>query len=469
MSGPRFDQFQSLQQQQTIAPQMQQSLQLLQTPTLELRQLIQAEMVGNPTLEEDSIDVSIEDTPGLGDEDDFDREFAQLSALDEEWRDYMAQSRMAAPKRDDADERHQFVMDSIIEPITLQEHLLNQLHFSDADRKLQALAELIIGNIDERGFLQIDIEQMSMDMGIPIEDLEDARSLVQTFDPVGVAATDLRDCLLIQLERLGKHHSLEYRIVDHHLDDLARKRYPQIAKKLSVTPELITRSAELIATLDPRPGSRFETDSNSYVTPDVTVERIGGEWIVAMNNEQIPRLRISNAYKDLMAQGEGREAKAYIREKIRAGKFLIKSIHQRQQTIQSIATEIVRRQQEFLESGPAKLKPMNMAQIADEVGVHETTVSRAVSGKYIETPHGVYEMKYFFTTGYETEDGDTFSNTSVKQSLAELIAGEDPKHPHSDQRLVVELEKTGIKIARRTVAKYREELNILPSHMRRSY
>ena len=223
MSGQRFDQFQSLQQQQTIAPQMQQSLQLLQTPTLELRQLIQAEMVVNPTLEEDSIDVSIEDTPGLGDEDDFDREFAQLSALDEEWRDYMAQSRMAAPKRDDADERHQFVMDSIIEPITLQEHLLNQLHVSDADRKLQALAELIIGNIDEKGFLQIDIEQMSMDIGIPIEDLEDARGLVQTFDPVGVGATDLRDCLLVQLERLGKHHSFEYRIFDHHLDDLARK------------------------------------------------------------------------------------------------------------------------------------------------------------------------------------------------------------------------------------------------------
>jgi RNA polymerase sigma-54 factor len=292
---------------------------------------------------------------------------------------------------------------------------------------------------------------------------------VQSFDPVGIGALDLRDCLLIQLERLGKHHSLEYRIVDHHLDDLARKRYPQIAKKLSVSPEQITKAAEFIATLDPRPGSRFGEDTNTYVTPDVTVERIGDEWLVSMNSEQIPRLRISNAYKDLMASGSGREAKAYIRDKIRAGKFLIKSIHQRQQTIQAIATEIVARQEGFLEQGPSRLKPMNMAQIADKVGVHETTVSRAVSGKYMATPHGVYEMKYFFTTGYETEDGESLSNTSVKQTLGEMISAENPKKPYSDKSLVEELEKRGIKIARRTVAKYREEMNILPSHMRRSY
>src|SRR5690606_8693015 len=199
--------------------------------------------------------------------------------------------------------------------------------------------------------------------------------------------------------------------------------------------EQITRAAEFIATLDPRPGSRFGEDTNTYVTPDVTVEKVGGEWVVTMNNEQIPRLRISNAYKDLMAAGNGREAKAYIREKIRAGKFLIKNIHQRQQTIQSIASEIVVRQESCLDHGPSRLKPMNVAQIAEKVGVHETTVSRAVSGKYMATPHGVFEMKYFFTTGYETEDGESLSNTSVKQTLAEMIGSEDPKKPHSDKEL----------------------------------
>ena len=469
MSEQRFDQSHSLLQQQSIAPQMQQSLLLLQTPTLELQQLVQQELVMNPTLEEESTDISLEDTASMSDDDEFDREFAELSQIDEEWREYMAQSRVASPKRDDADERHQFVMDSIVETLTLQDHLMNQLNFAEVPGEIRELAILLIGNIGENGFLQISLEDLCLDMGIPIEDLETAKFVVQGFDPVGIGALDLRDCLLIQLERLGKHHSLEYRIIDVHLDDLARKRYPQIAKKLSVTPEQITKAAEFIATLDPRPGSRFGEDTNTYVTPDVTVERLGSEWLVTMNSEQIPRLRISNAYKDMMSNGNSREAKAYIRDKIRAGKFLIKSIHQRQQTIQSIATEIVSRQEGFLENGPSRLKPMNMAQVAEKVGVHETTVSRAVSGKYMATPHGVFEMKYFFTTGYETEDGETVSNTSVKQTLAELIAGEDHKKPFSDQALMEELDKGGVKTARRTVAKYREELNILPSHMRRSY
>lgn len=469
MSDQRFDQSHSLLQQQSIAPQMQQSLLLLQTPTLELQQLVQQELVMNPTLEEESTDISLEDTASMSDDDEFDREFAELSQIDEEWREYMAQSRVASPKRDDADERHQFVMDSIVETLTLQDHLMNQLNFAEIPAEIRELAILLIGNIGGNGFLQISLEDLCLDMGIPIEDLETAKFVVQGFDPVGIGALDLRDCLLIQLERLGKHHSLEYRIIDAHLDDLARKRFPQIAKKLSVTPEQITKAAEFIATLDPRPGSRFGEDTNTYVTPDVTVERLGSEWLVTMNNEQIPRLRISNAYKDMMSNGNSREAKAYIRDKIRAGKFLIKSIHQRQQTIQSIATQIVSRQEGFLEKGPSSLKPMNMAQVAEKVGVHETTVSRAVSGKYMATPHGVFEMKYFFTTGYETEDGEMVSNTSVKQTLAELIAGEDHKKPLSDQALMEELDKGGVKIARRTVAKYREELNILPSHMRRSY
>jgi len=469
MPEQRFDQSQSLQQQQTIAPQMQQSLQLLQTPTLELRHLIQQELDTNPTLEDESLEVSIEETSSPDADEEFDKEFAELSQMDEEWREYMAQARTAAPGRDDAQERHQFTMDSIVTQATLQEHLLHQLSMSDAEGKARETASMLIGNIDDSGFLQVDLEDLCLDMGIPLPDLEAARELVQTFVPIGVGAENLRECLLIQLDRLGKSHSLEYRVVDGFLDELARKRYPQIAKKLSVSPEQITEAAEFIGTLDPHPGSRFSNDNtNSYVTPDVCVERIDGEWIVSLNNEQVPRLRISNAYKDLMAKNS-KEARGYIREKIRAGKFLIKSIHQRQQTIESIAKEIVTRQIDFFEDGPSRLKPMNMAQIAEVVEVHETTVSRAVSGKYMETPHGVFEMKYFFTSGYETESGESMSNRQVKQALADLVAEEDPKKPWSDANLVIELEKQGTKIARRTVAKYREALNILPSHMRRSY
>ncbi|MCB1064017.1 MAG: RNA polymerase factor sigma-54 [Verrucomicrobiae bacterium] len=470
MSEQRFEQSQGLGLHQTIAPQMQQSLQVLQAATMELRHLVRQELEENPVLEDESTDVSLEETTKDNEDDGFDEEFAELSAMDEEWREYMAQSRQVAPRRDDAEDRHQFMLDSLVVPETLQEHLIAQLGFAEADPQVRKVAEMLIGNTDENGFFHAKIEDLCFDLGIPLPELEAAKALITTFDPVGVGAEDLRECLLIQLDRLGKRHSLEYRIVDHHLDDLAKKRYPLIAKKVSVTPEQITKAAEFIATLDPKPGSRFSSGTNSYVTPDVVVEKIDGEWVVSLINDQVPRLRISNSYKDLMGQAaSGRDVRSYIRDKIRAGKFLIRSIHQRQQTIEMIAKQIVERQSDFLERGSAHLHPMTMSQIADVVGVHETTVSRAVSGKYIATPNGVFEMKYFFTTGYQTDSGESLSNTSVKKALRELVEGEDHKKPLSDQAIVVALKEQGVSIARRTVAKYRDELNILPSHMRKSY
>jgi RNA polymerase sigma-54 factor len=287
---------------------------------------------------------------------------------------------------------------------------------------------------------------------------------------VGVGARDLRDCLLIQLKRLGKEGSLEWRIVDRFLDDLGKRRFPEMARRLSTTPEQVQRAANFIATLDPSPGQIFSPDPNNYVLPDVTVERSGGDWVISLNGDQIPHLRISNTYKDLMSQEDSAsEVKDYIRDKIRSGKFLIKSIHQRQQTISNIATEIIGRQRDFIEAGPSALRPMTMVQVADAVGVHETTVSRAISGKYMATPHGVFEMKYFFTPGYKTADGESLSNTSVKGEIAELVRSENQRNPLSDKEIVDTLSARGIPIARRTVAKYRAELNILPSNMRKLY
>jgi RNA polymerase sigma-54 factor len=303
-----------------------------------------------------------------------------------------------------------------------------------------------------------------------VEDLERVLAFVQTFHPVGVGARNLGECLLIQLRRLGKEQSLEYRIVANHLEELGKRRFPEIARRLGTTTEQVQRAAGFIATLDPKPGQIFTPDPNNYVLPDVTVEKIGGDYIISLNGDQIPHLRISNTYKDLMSQEKNTaDVKDYIRDKIRSGKFLIKSIHQRQQTISNIAHEIVKRQMEFLEHGPSALKPMTMVQIADVVGVHETTVSRAISGKYMATPHGVFDMKYFFTPGYQTAAGESMSNTSVKGAIAELVKNEDTKSPLSDKEIVEILEKRGIPIARRTVAKYRNELNILPSNMRKRY
>ena len=467
MPGPALTQ--SLSQQQKLSPQMQQSLQVLQVPTLELRQLVQQEISENPVLEDESSDISLEQQQEE-DARETDSEIEALTQLDEDWRDYMQQLRRNSGSSSDQDARRQFLFDSLVEPITLQEHLMAQLSTADDPPETRELAEMIIGNIDDRGFLQIAIDEFSLTAGIPLAKLQAAKALIQSFDPVGVGSEDLRECLLTQLKRLGKEFSLEYRIVSSHLDDLARKRYPQIAKKLSVTIEQVSGAAEMIATLNPKPGSAFSSTPDFYIVPDVTVEWGGTKWVPRLNEEHVPRLRISNTYKEILTSSTSdTNVRSYIRDKIRGGKFLIKSIHQRQETIQNIAQEIVDRQTEFMEHGKTHLRPMNMAQVAEEVGVHETTVSRAISGKYIATPHGMFEMKYFFTSGYETDSGESMSNTSVKNSLADLVKNEDHKSPLSDQKLVEKLKEQGINIARRTVAKYREELNILPSHLRKSY
>ncbi|MDE0570483.1 MAG: RNA polymerase factor sigma-54 [Verrucomicrobiales bacterium] len=463
-------QTQSLELRAKIAPQMQQSLNVLQATTLELNQMIGQELAQNPVLEEESVDISVEEEGLDKDEEDFDEEFSELSKLDQEWREYLQQSRSNTPRRDDDNERHQRMMDSIIEPQTLSDCLIQQLNTSDSNSEIRDLAEMLIGSVNEDGFLSQNIEEIALENAIPFMKLQEALDLVQSFHPIGIAAQDLRECLLLQLNHLNKKHSLEYRIVDLHLDQLARKRYPQIARKIGIGIEKVTTAAEFIATLNPKPGRELSLGDNHYITPDVSVEKTSTGYDVTLNNETIPHLRISNVYKDIMSEGNAKkDAKEYIKEKIQSGKFLIKCIHQRQETIRKISEEIVNRQRDFLDHGIAHLHPMNMAQIAEVVGVHETTVSRAIAGKYIATPRGVFEMKYFFKPGYETDSGDTLSNTSVKQAVAELVKNEDKKKPLSDDKIVQELKESGIKLARRTVAKYRDEIGILPSHLRRTY
>jgi len=294
--------------------------------------------------------------------------------------------------------------------------------------------------------------------------------VIQTFEPVGVGARDLRECLMLQLERRGQQNTLEYRIISDFMEALGKRRIPEISRGTGLSVDEVQGALERIARLEPRPGRAFLADNDQYVLPEVFVQKAGDDFTITTNNEHIPHLRISNTYKDLMSQRENSaEVRNYIREKIRAGKFLIKSLHQRQQTILNIAKEIVRRQREFMDKGVAGLKPLTMVQVAEVVGVHETTVSRAVSGKYMQTPQGVYEMKYFFTAGIQTASGDGLSNTSVKDMIDEIFKNEDTGKPLSDQEVVRMLQEKGIVIARRTVAKYRTELNILPSNLRKVY
>src|SRR5881392_1405135 len=473
MAGHGMHQSQNLALQQILAPQLQQSLLILQTPLLELRNLVQQEMETNPVLEELPDDPSLDGPNGAEPSADtnFKEEFEKLASLDEEWRDYMAQSSSYSGGSREARDKRQFFFDSIATQETLQQNLVGQLNQTALGTDDRKTAEMIIGNIDDNGFLQSTPEEMALNSGIPKEDFEKMLTLIQSFYPAGVGARDLRECLLLQLQRQGKEKTLEYKIVSEHMEDLGRRRFPEIARRMGTSVEDVQKAADKIARLNPRPGQVFAAAPQNYVLPDVTVEKVDGEYQITLNDEQIPHLRISNLYKDIIASGntQSGEVKDYIRDKIRSGKFLIRSIHQRQQTISNIAKQIVSRQGDFLEHGRSHLKPMTMAEVADAVGVHETTVSRAVSGKYMATPQGIFEMKYFFTPGYQTASGESLSNTSVKEAILDLVKREDGNQPLSDNEIVEILSERGIPIARRTVAKYRSELNILPSHMRRKY
>ena len=477
-----------------LAPQLQQSLALLHAPTLELKALAEAELQQNPVLEEiASADTEMSEKVSDGESpaetadpaeppadlnpdadgapaDDFQVEFEKLVQADQEWRDHFAQTNLPTRASAEEEEKRQFMFDSLVAGTSLAEALLEQVRDSGVPEAQRSVTDLIIGNIDDYGYLKASVEEIATMGNLPGETILEVLKVIQTFDPPGVGARDLRECLMLQLERKGLQDTLEYRIVRDHMEALGKRRIPEISRGTGTTIEDVQDSLERIAQLEPRPGRAFLTNLDQFVLPEVFVKRSGDDFVVTTNNEHIPHLRISNVYKDLMSQGENTaEVKNYIREKIRAGKFLIKSLHQRQSTIGNIAKEIVKRQREFMDKGVAHLRPLTMVQVAEVVGVHETTVSRAVSGKYMETPQGIFEMKYFFTAGLQTDSGAGVSNTSVKDMIAEIFKAENTGKPLSDQEVVKMLKDEGIVIARRTVAKYRSELNILPSNLRKVY
>ena len=486
---------QRLTQSLILAPQLQQSLALLQAPTLELKALVEQELQQNPVLEEIAEAVPDNeqgeresDPPSAATDpteppedltadpsatapvDDFQAEFDKLVQLDQEWRDHFAQTNLPMRQSAEDEEKRQFMFDSLVAGTSLAEKLLEQVRDSGLATEQRPVAELIIGNIDDYGYLKASVEEISGSTGIAGEQILGALKVIQSFDPAGVGARDLRECLMLQLEREGLQETLEYEIVRDYMEALGKRRIPEISRGTGASVEEVQQALARIAQLEPRPGRAFMPDNDQYVLPEVFVQRVGDDFTVTTNNEHIPHLRISNVYKDLMSQGQNdAEVKNYIREKIRAGKFLIKSLHQRQSTIANIAREIVKRQREFMLKGVAHLKPLTMVQVAEVVGVHETTVSRAVSGKYMDTPQGIFEMKYFFTAGLQTDTGAGVSNTSVKDMIAEIFKAEDAGRPLSDQEVVKMLKEKGIVIARRTVAKYRTELNILPSNLRKVY
>ncbi len=491
MAGPGFSQGLSQRQTQSLvlAPQLRQSLKILQVAALDLRTVIQDELQENPTLEElpmegvsldrakeenaaatSGEDSSSSDENSNGEELDFSKEFEILSKLDQDWRDHMANAGGNQTPSPEDDEKRQHFFDSLVNETSLQEHLMSQAEMSDLEPAALEAMEFLVGSLDDRGFLTQTPSDIALQLGLPLDAVQDAHALLQTFEPAGIGAKDLQECLLLQLIAKGRGESLAARIVRNQFALLIRRRIPDIARRAAAPLEDVQHAVEEIGTLDPAPGRKFAEDSNRVVVPDVTVERDDDEWKISLNSDYIPRLRISNTYKDMIAKGSlNRQERDYIRERMRSGRFLINSIEQRQQTIERITREIIKVQEPFFEQGVAKLQPLTMTQIADTVGVHETTVSRAIANKYIRTPHGVFDFKFFFTSGYKSDGGSAVSNTSVKEMINDLIELEDKAKPYSDQELVTKLQEKGLKIARRTVAKYREELGILPSNLRREY
>lgn len=473
-----------------MTPQLQQAIKLLQYGQLEFVEAIQEEILKNPLLEKvdefegetKSIREKIIDGDRNGDSDqqasnqntmggeqaeapapaqsennsDFEKYLEDLS----DWRG------AATPKGTfDHDELPSLEATASREE-TLYQHILEQLRMLDLCESEQKIALSVVGNLNEDGYLCATDEEIANDSHSSQDDVHSVIEMIQRLEPAGVAARNLTECLLIQLENIGLESGLEGKIVKDHLLSLEKKKYDQIAKTENVTVENVYKAVLTIQKLEPRPGRNFPGEDVRYVTPDIYVTKVSNEYVVSLNEDGLPKLRISPYYLNLLKSEGNAEQKAYVTEKLKAATWLIKSIHQRQSTIFKVTESIVKRQRDFLDFGVEKLKPLTLKDVADDIGMHESTVSRVTTQKYVHTPQGVFELKYFFTSGIKGGTGEV-SSSAVKERIKQLIAAEDNQHPISDQQLVDLLKKESIDIARRTVAKYREALGILTSSQRK--
>ena len=467
-------------QMMTLAPQLRQSLEMLQMPVLELRAAILKEMAVNPTIDDVTtpsevlLSVAEPEAPpqehvteqGL----DFDPDVDAILRQDDEWRDYFLQGMENAPASEDAEEKRQYLFDSLQQRVSLQDHLLEQLTLTDMPPEDRELATILIGNVNDDGYFTGSLPDLIMVSGRSEAEIVGILKVIQSFDPPGVGARTLRECLLAQLALIedSPWEDEARLLIDKYLEKLGAHDERFLCKELALTRDELAHVIALVRSLNPRPGLAFESVKTEYVEPEVHVVKEKGRFVAKVDDGQLPHIRISAHYRTLLEdKNVTAETKSYIRERIRAGMFLIRNIHQRQDTIRKIAQEIVNAQTDFLVKGVEALRPMTMAEVAKKVDVHETTVSRTVANKYMRTPVGLFEMKYFFTPGLKGKDGAAVSNKSVQDQIMRLVQSEDPAAPLSDQAIEEKLSAQGVTVARRTIAKYRGILKIPPSHERR--
>ena len=469
-----------LSQRLIMTPQLQQAIKFLQLSRLELCQTINHEMEANPLLEEAPVDEVEEkaeeegkkEVPVNKEEPLKEVSIKETIREDFDWDSYISEynTAWASSPHEDTEDRPSF--ESLIAPkTTLYSHLSWQLQVSDLDETQREIGEYIIGNIDSDGYLQTSIDNIMEETHRSREEVLRVLEIIHEFDPVGVGARDNRECLLIQLRFQGFGGSIVEKIVTDHMKQLEKKRYSQIARSLGVPLDKVLEAVSVIVFLEPKPGRFYNDEDTIYITPDVYIYKMGNEFMIFLNEDGLPKLRISSFYRETLAKKDdlSRSTREYIREKLKGASWLIKSIHQRQRTIYKVTESIVKFQRDFFESGPSHLKPMVLRDVAEDIQMHESTVSRVMNNKYMHSPFGIFELRYFLNSGIQSVDGaDKVGSLSVKEHIKEIIRGEDKAKPFSDQEIVRILERLNIDIARRTVAKYREMLGILPSSQRKN-
>lgn len=467
----------TLAQQLVMTPQLQQAIKLLQLSRLELLETINEEMEENPLLEESTAGDSEEGGDYEGDDENGQPGVSDLPEVkveesapnDVDWDSYLSEyntETVSTPY----EEREFPTLDNITpEKTDLYAHLRWQLGMAEPDEEQREIGIYIIENLNGDGFLEEELASIASATGASIENVEQILRMIQEFDPVGVAAQDTRESLLIQARFQKLEGSLVERIIRDHLKDLENRRYEHIAKVLDVATKEVHDAVSFIQCFEPKPGRSFSDDRTIYVTPDIYVIRVGDNYEIVQNEDGLPKLRISAYYRDILRNGNqiSNSVKTYVQEKLRSAAWLIKSIHQRQRTIYKVTESIVRFQKNFLDYGITRLRPLVLRDVAEDIGMHESTVSRVTTNKYVHTPQGLFELKFFFSSSINRTDGDCVASESVKDRIRTIIKSEDPKKPYSDQEIVSMLEKLGIKVARRTIAKYRESIGILPSRKRK--
>ena len=467
-----------LSQRIIMTPQLQQAIKFLQLSRLELCQVLNHELEINPLLEELAPDadesVPEEEGPEPDKKEEPLREVTIKETLREDfdWESYISEYNTAwvSSPHDASDERPSF--ENFISPKTnLFSHLMWQLQVSDLNDVQREIGRYIVGNIDPDGYLGASIDNIMKHTDRSRDEVVEVLNVIHEFDPVGVGARDNGECLLIQLRFRGLGGSIAEKIVINHMKQLERKQYHQIAKSLGVTLEKVIHAVSVISSLEPKPGRFYNDEETIYIVPDVYVYRMGDEFHIVLNDDGLPKLRISSLYKEIFAKKEkvSQATKEYVKERLKSASWLIKSIHQRQRTIYKVSESMVKFQREFFESGPSQLKPMILKDVADDIEMHESTVSRVMNNKYMYTPYGVYELKYFLNSAIQSVDGmDRVASLSVKERIKKIVKSEDKSKPYSDQEIANILKRSNIDIARRTVAKYREMLGILPSNQRKN-